>query len=80
MNKLRVVGTQDDKGVVGILEDQARQGLVDGVRDLSIGRSSKKKSLKHVCHNNEQKRRERVPLPQTPLALDPGARCPVKKV
>jgi hypothetical protein len=71
--------TNNDEGVIGILEDGTREIVHQGVKEEAGEGGETEHLLKDVSDNVEQKRGERVSLPESPPALDPAPRDAIKK-
>jgi hypothetical protein len=71
--------TNNDEGVIGILEDGTREIVHQGVKEKAREGGETEHLLKDVSDNVEQKRGERVSLPESPSALDPASRDAIEK-
>jgi hypothetical protein len=60
----------DDKGVIGILENKARKIINKRVKEQTLSRGHKKKLLKDVGYDIKKKGGQRVALSKPPAALD----------
>jgi hypothetical protein len=71
--------TDDDKGIVSILEDGARKVVHQGVEQKSVPRGREQKLLKDIRNNVEEEGGEGISLPKPVTTLNPSARDTIEQ-
>jgi len=69
--------TKKDKSVVGVLKDRARGIGNERVVETGSKGGVMEQTVEDICNNNEEVRRQRVPLTKLVPAIDPSPRNPI---